>query len=86
MKVQKDKCNVRIFCTDGSIIKGIVFVDEGLRVSDFLNNREQKFIILLNVEVQNVPEVHSFKLASEMSKPKKVIFVNKDAVKCIEEL
>lgn len=86
MKVQKDKCSVRIFCIDGSIIKGTVYVDEGLRVSDFLNSSDKKFIVLLNVEVQNIPEVHSFKLASEMSKPKKVIFVNKNAVKCIEEL
>lgn len=86
MKVPKDKWSVRVFCVDGSIIKGTVYVDEGLRVSDFLNNREEKFIVLLNVEVQNVPEVHSFKLASEMSKPRKVIFVNKNAIKCIEEL
>ena len=86
MKVPKEKFNVRIFCTDGSIVKGTICIDEGLRVSDFLNNRDEKFIVLLNVEVQNVPEVHSFKLASEMSKPKKVIFVNKNAVKCIEEL
>ena len=86
MKVPKDKWNVRVFCVDGSIIKGTVYVDEGLRVSDFLNNRDEKFIVLINVEVQNVPELHSFKLASEMSKPKKVIFVNKNAVKCIEEL
>jgi len=86
MKVPKEKFNVRIFCIDGSIIKGTVYVDEGLRVSDFLNSNDKKFIVLLNVEVQNIPEVHSFKLASEMSKPKKVIFVNKDAIKCIEEL
>ncbi len=86
MKVPKQEWSIRIFCIDGSIIKGNVYVDEGLRISDFLNNRDENFIVLLNVEVQNIPEVHSFKLATEMSKPKKAIFVNKSNIKCIEEL
>lgn len=86
MKVPKEKIKVLICCTDGSWVKGLIYISEGLRVSDFLNDQKNSFIAVTNAEVQNLREVHSFKLASAISKTKNVLLVNTQTIKWIEEL
>ncbi|MCK9574242.1 MAG: hypothetical protein M0R20_07655 [Candidatus Omnitrophica bacterium] len=86
MKIPKEKIKVLILCTDGAWIKGLIHISEGLRVSDFLNDQKNSFIAVTNAEVQNLREVHSFKLASGISKARNTLLLNIQAIKWVEEL
>ncbi|MCK9615320.1 MAG: hypothetical protein M0R48_07450 [Candidatus Omnitrophica bacterium] len=86
MKIPKEKIKVLILCTDGAWIKGTIHISEGLRVSDFLNDQKNSFIAVTNAEVQNLKEIHSFKLTSGISKAKNVLLLNMQAIRWVEEL
>jgi len=86
MKIPKQKVRVLILCTDGSWMKGTIHVSEGLRVSDFLNDQSNSFIAVTDAEVQNLKEVHSFKLASGITKQKNTLLLSIRAIKWVEEL
>jgi len=86
MKIPKEKIKVLILCADGAWIKGLIHISEGLRVSDFLNDQKNSFIAVTNAEVQNLREVHSFKLASGISKARNTVLLNVQAIKWVEEL
>jgi len=86
MKIPKERVKVRIICQDGSLLLGYIYIPEGLRILDFLNDKEEKFIIVTDCFFQNIAEVHSFKLINELTKKRGAIFLNKDAIKWIEEL
>lgn len=70
MKKPKEKRDVKITCTDRTVLRGIVHVDEGLRVLDFFNLPGRKFIALT--------EVHG--------KKKNTLILNKESVKWLEDL
>jgi hypothetical protein len=86
MKIEKDKRKVNIVCMDKSIITGFIYVDPGLRVIDYMNRLTDPFIIVSNAELQNLGEIHAFKLYNELKKKKNMICLNKASVKWIEEL
>ena len=86
MKIPKEKIRVLILCTDGAWIKGLIHISEGLRVSDFLNDQKNSFIAVTNAEIQNLKEVHSFRLAAGISKPKNTLLLNVQTIKWVEEL
>ncbi len=86
MKIPKEKIKVFILCNDGSWIKGLIHVSEGLRVSDFLNDQKNSFIAVTDAEIQNVKEIHSFRLAAGISKAKNTLMLNIQAIKWVEEL
>jgi len=86
MKIPKEKVKVLILCTDGSWIKGLIHISEGLRVSDFLNDQKNSFIAVTNAEVQSPNKVRSFKLASAISNPKNTLLLNITAIRWVEEL
>lgn len=86
MKVEKEKLRVCIICNDGSLIKGCVHLNLGERMLDFLNDEKEDFIAVTNVEFYNFKEVHSFRLFGEMAKRKNTAFLNKSAIKTIEQL
>lgn len=86
MKIPKQKVKVLILCNDDSWIKGFIHISEGLRVSDFLNDQKNSFIAVTNAEVQNLKEIHSFKLVSGISKPKNTLLLNVSAIKWAEEI
>lgn len=86
MKISKQKIRVLVLCNDGSWIRGLIHVSEGLRVSDFLNDQKNCFIAVTNAEVQNLKEVHSFRLAAGATKQKNTLLLNVQAIKWVEEL
>jgi len=71
---------------DHSFIRGYVHVDEGLRLMDFLNTRDQHFIVVTEASAQNIGDIRSFKLVSELTKRHGIIALNKDSIKWIEEV
>ncbi len=86
MKIEKDKRKVSIICADGTSIKGVVFINNGERVSDFINDANEQFIAVTSVEFYYLEDVQSFKLASKMIARRDCIILNKRTIKWIEEL
>lgn len=86
MRVEKEKRKVYVICTDGLLIKGVVHINPGERVIDFVNDQKEDFIAVTSAEIFNMKEVHSFKLFSEMARKKNVLIVNKNSIGFIEEL
>lgn len=86
MKIPKVKHKVNIFCMDGTFLKGYIHVPEGLRILDFLNDLNENFIVVTEAQIQNVREVHSFKLVNEMRQRKTTLFLAKASIKMLEEV
>ncbi len=86
MKVPTVRFKVSIVCGDGTFAKGYVHVPQGLRLLDYLNDTKERFIAVTDAKFSNIGEVHSFKLYAEYRRSKKVVILNKEAVKWIEEL
>lgn len=86
MKVPTDKFYVSIVCRDGTFAKGYVHVPQGLRLLDYFNDTKERFIALTEAKFSNIKEVHSFQLYAEYRKTKRVIILNKEAIKWVEEI
>ncbi|MDD4182982.1 MAG: hypothetical protein PHT53_04085 [Candidatus Omnitrophica bacterium] len=86
MKIPKERVKVLILCTDGSWIKGLIHITEGLRVSDFLNDQKNSFIAVTNAEVQNQKKMNSGKLSSAANNSKNTLLLNVHAIRWVEEL
>jgi hypothetical protein len=46
MRVEKEARKVSIFFHDGSSVKGVVYINPGERIIDFLNDAKEDFIAL----------------------------------------
>lgn len=86
MRVEKEKLKVNISCEDGSLIKGLVHINPGERLIDFLNDQKEYFIAVTNAEFYNIKEIHSFRLVNEMSKKKNLVVLNKNSIKLVEAI
>lgn len=86
MKVEKDKKRVCVICTYGSLARGFVHVNPGLRIIDFLNDQREEFIALTSADFSNLKEVHSFKLINELQKKRDVVILSKKAIKWVEQI
>lgn len=86
MKVPTRKCKVNIIFKDGTFVKGYVYIPEGLRELDFFNNIEENFIAVTQAKLQNIGEVHSFRMVKDKISSQPVVFINKNAIKCITEI
>ena len=86
MKVPKYKHGVTIVCTDRTVIKGLIYVDEGLRVSDFLNTTRDNFIVMTDASFSNIGEM-PFHLDREVfAKKSGTLILNKKSIKWLEDL
>lgn len=84
MKVEKEKRKVHIFCNDGSYLKGVIHLNPGIRVSDFLNESRDNFIVLTNIEFfRSAP--HSTTAEEAVTLKADTVLLNKIAIKMIEE-
>ena len=86
MRIEKNKRKVTIVCEDGSLIKGIVHIDPGYRLSDFLNSEKEKFIAVTEAELLNTQEVQSFRLFNGKSKRKRTVILNKQSIRLAEDV
>lgn len=79
MKIEKDKRKVNIVLDGDILVQGLIYINPGERIFDFINDKRKSFIVLTNVEF--------LKRAIGKKEPKKnVVFINKTAVKWIEEV
>lgn len=84
MKIEKEKKKVDVLCNDGSWIKGFIYVNPGIRVSDFINDSRENFIILTNVEFYMREPTSSETDPKPISKTD-MILLNKSVIKLIKE-
>jgi hypothetical protein len=84
--ISKTPCPVIIFCVDGSHVRGNVHIAQGLRLSDFLNSGHENFVVVTEARFQNMSEIRSFTLVAELNKKKRTVFLNKAAIKWVEEI
>jgi hypothetical protein len=86
---EKEKLRVNIFCTDGSSLLGFINIDRGERIIDFMNDLQQIFVVVTDVEFyySASEQVKSFKLAHRVAPTKKEsIILQKSFIKWIEEV
>ena len=85
MRIEKEKRKVSIFCTDGSCVRGFIYINPGIRVSDFINDTRENFIVMTNVEF--FPGQAQIQAAGSASTLKSdTILLNKSTIKLIEEI
>ncbi|MCM8780852.1 MAG: hypothetical protein NC908_02885 [Candidatus Omnitrophica bacterium] len=85
MRIEKEKHKVNIICQDGSFIKGVVHINPGERLSDFINDSDKNFIVITNAEFYYMSEPRSFSLMSKLLLKRDFVLLNKSAIKLIEE-
>jgi hypothetical protein len=77
MKVEKDKRQVTIHCNDASSVRGVIHINQGERIQDFINDEKRSFIVVTNATVSS----GFFKIPVR----RETLILNKSSIKCIEE-
>jgi len=77
MKVEKEKRLVTIHCNDSSSVRGTIYINQGERIQDFINDDKRDFIVVTGVTVSS----GVFKIPMRRD----TLIVNKAFIKCIEE-
>jgi hypothetical protein len=83
MKIEKEKRRVNIICKDGSLVTGILHINPGERMLDFLNDRKETFVPVTEAEVCTPDGSRDSRLVCEK---KNTIILSKSAIKLVEEL
>lgn len=86
MNIEKEKRKVNIVCIDNTSLNGVIFINPGERVSDFLNDLRRNFIVVSKVEFINGESLLFSKLKIKNKAKKELIIMNKSSVKWIEEI
>ena len=68
MKIEKEKRKVAINCEGGLLVKGFIYLNQGERLSDFLNNSRENFIAVTSAEFNSTKEIESLKLFKQSLK------------------
>lgn len=82
MRVEKEKRKVSIVCKDGSLITGIVHINPGERMLDFLNDQKETFIPITESEVCNTSSTEPKLICKKVN----TIILSKSSIKFVEEL
>ncbi|MFA5430042.1 MAG: hypothetical protein WC329_02665 [Candidatus Omnitrophota bacterium] len=77
MKVEKEKKLVTIHCNDFSSVRGTIYINQGERLQDFINDDKRGFIVVTGVTVSS----GFFKIPTRRN----TLILNKAFIKCIEE-
>lgn len=85
MRIEKDKRKV-VICLDRSVITGVIHINPGERISDFVNHTGADFLIVTNAELKTIGEVSVFKLFKGSVMKKGTIFLNKASINWIQEV
>lgn len=83
MRVEKEKRRVHILCFDNSSVEGIVHINPGERILDFINDSRENFIAVTEARIDFSKKVSSFKLSWNLEKGSFIL--NKSAIKLIQE-
>jgi guanylate kinase len=79
MNIEKQKLKVQIITGEGLSVKGFMYVDQGMRLNDFLNSRKDDFLAVTEARLKSAGAFLG------LSRNKKIVFINKNFIKLIEE-
>jgi len=79
MNIDKQKLKVQIITGEGLSVKGFMYVDQGMRLNDFLNSRKDDFLAVTEARLKGAGSFLG------MCRNKKIVFINKNFIKLIEE-
>ncbi len=80
MKVEKQKLKVHIISEEALSISGLVHINPGERLIDFLNNHDENFIAVTEARFSGPGAL------LRIGRSKDVVLVNKQSIKLIEKL
>ena len=83
MKVEKIKVLVNIVCSNDIVVKGNIYINQGERTKDFINNAQGNFIAVTEAKIYLLE--HHIKDAGKILSEKDVIILNKSMINWIEE-
>ena len=85
MRIEKQQVPVRIYCDNGILIRGLIYIAEGQRVLDFANDVDDAFIPVTKIEVFFTKGAKVVRAKSKLMAEKEVIILNKTMIRWIEE-
>lgn len=86
MRVEKEKRKVNIICVDGSSLSGVIHINPGQRVIDFIDDERKSFIAVTDAKFYNIKKLKSFQLFKASANKRNMVILNKNSVKLIEEV
>jgi len=86
MSTAKEKCRVSITLRDNLLLKGYVYINQGERVFEFINDPREAFIPVIDVEICSTQENGSYVSPPRLIEKKDSIIVIKSAILWIEEV
>jgi hypothetical protein len=84
--IEAQKHHVRAICNDGTSVEGFISLLGDRKLHEVVNNPAEIFLCLNEAEVTYPEQIESFKLATKRVEVKDNFFLNKSAVKCIEDV
>lgn len=84
--IEKQKRHIHLVCNDGITINASINVLGEQRVVDLMNNSQENFLLLNDVEVSQQEDLRSFRLASKIVETESTIILNKSVIKWITEI
>ncbi|MFH0855002.1 MAG: hypothetical protein V1869_00585 [Candidatus Omnitrophota bacterium] len=79
INVEKQKVKVYIITGQGLSVKGFLHIDQGMRLNDFLNSRRDDFLAVTEARIKSAG------MFLWLSRRQKVVFINKNFIRLIEE-
>lgn len=86
MSNEKEERKVNITCQDNSLLTGVIFINRGESLLDFLNNTKEQFLDVKNAEFYSIKEIRSFRLIDVIARRENVVVLNKLSIKLAEEI
>jgi hypothetical protein len=83
MKIEKLKMLVNIICSNNTVIKGNIYINQGERTKDFINNSQGDFIAVTEAKIYTLE--HYLKAEAKPALDKDVIILNKSSINWLEE-
>jgi hypothetical protein len=83
--IEAQKHYVCVTCIDGTSVEGFISLLGDRKLAEVVNNPAESFLCLSEAEVTYPEQIESFKLATKRIELKEAFFLNKSAVKWIED-
>jgi hypothetical protein len=84
--IEKQKRHIHLVCNDGITINASINIFGEQRTIDLVNNLQEKFILLNDVEISQQEDLRSFRLAAKIVETESTIILNKSLIKWITEI
>jgi hypothetical protein len=85
MRIEKERRKVNIICHGTFLVRGLIHINPGERILDFINDSRESFIAVTEVEFYRTKENNFLSLGSKPFSKKASLVLNKAAIIWMEE-